>query len=56
MNPEITKFLLGCLGCFLIWIAVEYKRTPECKYSLFSNEGLVQFLLITIGVTIIQNI
>lgn len=56
MSPEITKFLFGCLGCFLIWIAVDYKRTPECKFGIFSNEGLIQFILVTIAVTIIQSI
>ena len=56
MNPEIQKFLIGCLACTFIWISVDYKRTPECKFSLFSKEGLVQFLLVTIAVTIIQSI
>jgi hypothetical protein len=56
MNPEIQKFLIGCLGYLFIWIAVDYKRTKECKFGIFTKEGLMQLILITLGGTIITNI
>lgn len=52
----MAEFLIGCLGYFLIWIAVDYKRTPECTFALFSKEGLVQFILITLGGAIISSL
>ena len=56
MNPEIQKFLIGCLGYLFIWIAVDYKRTEECKFGIFTKEGLLQLILITLGGTIITNV
>ena len=56
MNPEIQKFLIGCLGYLFIWIAVDYKRTEECKFSLFTKEGMLQMLLVVLGGTIITSV
>jgi hypothetical protein len=53
MSIETVKFIMNIFGCVLIWIAVDYKRTPECTFSIFSREGLVQLVLVTVALTII---
>jgi hypothetical protein len=45
----MTNFLLQLVAFFLLWIAVDYKRPAEYRFDLFSKEGAVQFLLITVA-------
>lgn len=52
MSPEVTKFLIQCIGVLFIWIAIDYKRPLEYRFSIFSLDGLAQLVLVTIGLTI----
>lgn len=55
MNPNLINFLCQMAAFFIIWIAVDYKRPEEYRFSLFSKEGAVQFLLITVAGVILTN-
>jgi hypothetical protein len=50
---EEFRFLIYTIGYLFIYIAVDHGRTPETKYNLFSKHGFIQFVLVTIGGTII---
>jgi len=45
----LTSFLIGALGYFLIFKAVDFGRTKECKVDLFSNYLFIQWILILLG-------
>jgi hypothetical protein len=42
-------FLINVIGWTLIWIAVDFGRPKECRFSLFQWEGFFQFILILFG-------
>ncbi len=49
------SFLLQIVAFFILWIAVDYKRPSEYRFDLFSKDGAVQFLLITVAGIILTN-
>jgi hypothetical protein len=51
---EEFRFLTYAIGYLFIYIAVDHGRTPETKHNLFSRDGFIQFILVTIGGTIIS--
>jgi hypothetical protein len=55
-NMSSTQsFLLQIVAFFILWIAVDYKRPSEYRFDLFSKDGAVQFLLITVAGIILTN-
>jgi len=42
-------FLLHIIGWTLIWIAVDFGRPEEYRFSLFQSKGFFQFILILLG-------
>lgn len=55
MNPLLINFLCQMAAFFIILIAVDYKRPSEYRFDLFSKDGAVQFLLITVAGVILTN-
>lgn len=55
MNPNLINFLCQMAAFFILMIAVDYKRPSEYRFDLFSKDGAVQFLLITISGVILTN-
>jgi len=56
MEHNYIYYLLHFLVVGLIVIAVDHKRTSECVYSVWSWNGIVQMILVIVGVVIIQTI
>lgn len=48
-------FIIIMFGYILIYSAVDYGRTPDCKYNMFTSDGLVIFTLVTLGGIILFN-
>jgi len=46
----MVEFLLSCFGFFLIFKAVDIGRVESEKFEFFSEQGLIQWLLILFGV------
>ena len=51
----MLEFIISCIGFILLWVATDIGRTEEDKIKLFSLNGLFVFVLITVGVLLIQN-
>jgi hypothetical protein len=49
-NLTMVEFLLSCFGFFLIFKAVDMGRVESEKFEFFSEQGLIQWLLILFGV------
>ena len=49
------EILIQMVAFFLIWVAVDYKRPDGFRFSIFTMNGFVQFLLITIAGLILTN-
>ena len=51
----MLEFIISCIGFILLWVATDIGRTEEDKIKLFSLNWLFVFVLITVGVLLIQN-
>ena len=49
-NLTMIDFLLACFGFFLIFKAVDMGRVESEKFDFFSEQGIIQWLLIVFGV------
>jgi len=52
----MMNYIISIIGYFLIWLAVDYGRTPESKIPLCSRGFWIQTLLIIIGTFIISRV
>ena len=50
------NLILYCVGYLLIWAATDVGRPKEYGVKLFTNDWFFQFILIVIGVMIINSV
>lgn len=53
MNEILIDWLLDIIGFTIIWICIDYKRTPKIK--IFSKEWFILFIGILITGLLIKN-
>jgi hypothetical protein len=52
---EIFNFLVSCVGCIIIYCAIDLHR-PNDKIKMWSKYWWLTILLVTIGVMILQHV
>ena len=53
-NTMILKLILPIIGAAFIWVACGIKRDEDSKINIYSKDFWVQFLLITVGVILMN--
>jgi hypothetical protein len=55
MSPEVIKFLMTCVGYFLIYRACDIGRKPDSELPIFSAQGILQMILVIAGVLTVHH-
>lgn len=55
MSPEVIKFLMTCVGYFLIYRACDIGRKPDSELPIFSPQSFLQMILVIAGVLTVHH-